>query len=1338
MTEFQEQFSSPLTQKNFPATAKEIDLPEVAFKVKVGLERGDNLSLTFPQDARSLTPQERDNVEAGLLYGLRENLTEDKGKFLDWLGGTREKEMVLAIHGRKWPVSDVDIRQNMMYLSWRAARGPPLQNQRYGEDLGLSLRIKFYHELRHLIHLQELEATNQQWTVDNLKSHPQILKAHLRIISPEVKNGITAKPNWLYILTCIKENQIEEELKKTIRVSIRKQDAVKQDKIFAQQAAVSSCGSTSLEGRNDFRWTKITGCLGSLFALFVSMLQELKEWLSLSKKTTWALLGILSITSGLFIIYLFHSKLISLCSSQKFLFVSIIFYLLQEFITVSLPELTQVIFGDSQSLIEVSCWYGLFVYFAISMNNVAVEKTMSGVITPDRRRRSPYNRFQLNAKPENCSSALNKTFPQLTRFIKFDNELNTCYHIQFSLIPSRKFTTYLMKNQAESNKKSKTFSATTKEIDLPQRVFIGGFNFGSVRELVNQQELSDKERKELYELIDRDYPPLKYELVEDVAPGFLNPVIERRLREIKQSKWMNGKPVVNYKSDFESTFLIDSQGREYELVDMSQRQEYTGKTLDKAREIISQGVETFNSHHSHCIFCSGLSKQILFEVIIEGESYYVVANINPWGKEFLLLVSKFAFPQIITEERLRHILIFQKALGLSWETIFNTIGASVYHFHAQFFQPRLSIWKNIEQEKARIENGWLSGWPSKTEVFLRENAEEAAKKTWESLGQLNIFYGFDLIYDSQFELLLHHIANPIAIVDEFGVVGATLMSGHLPISDAEKIKVFRQDTNKAANLFAQKLEQASSSPVSSSPITSREFRHNILGKWINQAAADVNRPLYNHLKSLFKLEAGMSFQASLELKEKVVSLEEDVQQLMDVINADKEYSSLIREGKAFKVEDIPELEEYRIKVKNLLREGKIVFVDLSGGMATRLGLGSMYPIDIVEVAKYILTHSTTALTSGEKNNVDEALGKFLLPEEERIREKLSSQAIESLIKERKSSYTAGLWPVYEQYREFFQQRTMGQRNNMSFQAAYTNLFSQEALKKVHKIVLPNSLIKEDVIENYHRKGLYGLKEGNLFFLDAPRLRPYNFVYSEGKIIVAENEDIPEEKYATPNHAYVILQMSFKNEGYTITEQGTKPINQPLLKLLEENEVELVVTRRINDLELWNTAKEEKDYEEVLGINQLAATFYLMDKGVEMVSEVLVNPGTQKGGLLLWRPGMDGDDSYLFEGLSGKTQNWKQQIKKANEQVAQETKGKRGGVFYNRFNQGISVKAAVEKIVNVPAEELNLPVRVRMRPGGLQLETPLGDFSYLLAHRGIYRQGATVKDFKAFNNLPLAL
>ena len=105
-------------------------MPWVAFKVKVGLDEGGKLSASLPQDTQPLTPQERDNVEAGLLYGLRENLTEDKGKFLDWLGGVKEKELALVIHGRKWPVSDVDIRQNIMYLSWRAVRGPPLQNQK--------------------------------------------------------------------------------------------------------------------------------------------------------------------------------------------------------------------------------------------------------------------------------------------------------------------------------------------------------------------------------------------------------------------------------------------------------------------------------------------------------------------------------------------------------------------------------------------------------------------------------------------------------------------------------------------------------------------------------------------------------------------------------------------------------------------------------------------------------------------------------------------------------------------------------------------------------------------------------------------------------------------------------------------------------------------------------------------------------------------------------------------------------------------------------------------------------------------------------------------------------
>ncbi|MFH1901473.1 MAG: ATP-binding protein, partial [Candidatus Omnitrophota bacterium] len=54
-------------------------------------------------------------------------------------------------------------------------------------------------------------------------------------------------------------------------------------------------------------------------------------------------------------------------------------------------------------------------------------------------------------------------------------------------------------------------------------------------------------------------------------------------------------------------------------------------------------------------------------------------------------------------------------------------GASVYYFHAQFFRPRLSIWKNIEKGKVRIENGWLSGWPSNiTANLFAKKLEQAS------------------------------------------------------------------------------------------------------------------------------------------------------------------------------------------------------------------------------------------------------------------------------------------------------------------------------------------------------------------------------------------------------------------------------------------------------------------------------------------------------------------------------------------------------------------------------------------------------------------------------------
>ncbi|KKP84729.1 MAG: hypothetical protein UR86_C0022G0001, partial [Parcubacteria group bacterium GW2011_GWD2_35_7] len=172
---------------------------------------------------------------------------------------------------------------------------------------------------------------------------------------------------------------------------------------------------------------------------------------------------------------------------------------------------------------------------------------------------------------------------------------------------------------------------------------------------------------------------------------------------------------------------------------------------------------------------------------------------------------------------------------------------------------------------------------------------------------------------------------------------------------------------------------------------------------------------------------------------------------------------------------------------------------------------------------------------------------------------------------------------------------------------------------------------------------------------------------------------------------------------------------------------------INDLELW-----AREADEVLGIAQIAKALELRERyNTEMVSEVLVNDGTQKGGLLLWRPGMAEEESYLLEGLSAETPAWAQEIKRINADVAKETAQARKGSWYNRFNQTIWVNA-IAKTQEIDRNKLGVYPRLRLRYGGYQYETPFGDYSYVLKHQGIYREGAKVRDFKAFKDLVKAL
>jgi hypothetical protein len=101
-----------VSRQEFPATAEEINLPEVEFKVEIRLSENGRLSVVLPQDSLPLTPQEKADMEEALLYGLHENLRDDRNGFLNWVGENRYKEVTLVIQGRI----------EFTFLGWRLGR----------------------------------------------------------------------------------------------------------------------------------------------------------------------------------------------------------------------------------------------------------------------------------------------------------------------------------------------------------------------------------------------------------------------------------------------------------------------------------------------------------------------------------------------------------------------------------------------------------------------------------------------------------------------------------------------------------------------------------------------------------------------------------------------------------------------------------------------------------------------------------------------------------------------------------------------------------------------------------------------------------------------------------------------------------------------------------------------------------------------------------------------------------------------------------------------------------------------------------------------------------------
>ncbi|MFA4842211.1 MAG: 6-phosphofructokinase, partial [Candidatus Omnitrophota bacterium] len=205
--------------QNFPADAEAIELPDNSERIKIMAEVAlddSRISVNVREAGSSyLGDGEAIRVKEALEYAFNEHLhnPQYRGKLLAWLGAKKPKTIRVWVHGKKGAASDITTERDIE-MSLRAGRAPPgfdTEGYRskyeadYAVGLGLSLKIKFFHETFHLIAHELLEPDIDQATAENLKIHPEILQAHQRIISKEVNNGITAKPAWQALVEDLSE-----------------------------------------------------------------------------------------------------------------------------------------------------------------------------------------------------------------------------------------------------------------------------------------------------------------------------------------------------------------------------------------------------------------------------------------------------------------------------------------------------------------------------------------------------------------------------------------------------------------------------------------------------------------------------------------------------------------------------------------------------------------------------------------------------------------------------------------------------------------------------------------------------------------------------------------------------------------------------------------------------------------------------------------------------------------------------------------------------------------------------------------------------------------------------
>jgi hypothetical protein len=356
--------------------------------------------------------------------------------------------------------------------------------------------------------------------------------------------------------------------------------------------------------------------------------------------------------------------------------------------------------------------------------------------------------------------------------------------------------------------------------------------FGMAREVANNMARagtwSDEARQAAYQIIDTIATLEKAKLDANSPEGGLAERIRARLDETQAAKWSDGRPIMNFDYESHVTPMEGPGGVVFSLQLLRGRQAY-----ERAKGPSIHLVDHLGMPHQDttgqrpCPFCTMLSKQVMMDLDIEGSGYYLVMNINPWADDHMLLASKEASEQAITEARMRHMLVFAKAIGADKESVFNTAGASVLHFHIQSFKGETDIWKNLREGRVSVEFtkeepgvkvGRIAGWPARNYYVEGTDLDKVSENTWEILSGLiasGTLYNVTVRTDGG---KLRVIIYAVSDVSKLAIAGTLPMGGHDVVLADQEYEQGRADLAATAENFNRSLVESSTGVASKTPV----------------------------------------------------------------------------------------------------------------------------------------------------------------------------------------------------------------------------------------------------------------------------------------------------------------------------------------------------------------------------------------------------------------------------------------------------------------------------------------------------------------------------------------